>query len=78
MCLSVPGKIISIDDGGEFARIAQVDFGGIVKEVNISFTPEAKIDDYILVHVGVALSIVNEDEANKIFEYLEQVSNEIS
>lgn len=74
MCLAVPGKLISIDAFDETFRTGRVNFGGIVKDVNLAYVPEAKIGDYVLVHVGFALSIVDEDEANKVFSYLEQMN----
>jgi hydrogenase expression/formation protein HypC len=70
MCLAIPGKIVSIE-GIDQLRSARVNFGGIVKEVSLVYVPEAKIDDYVLVHVGFALSTVDEEEANRVFEYLE-------
>ncbi|MDX1942021.1 MAG: HypC/HybG/HupF family hydrogenase formation chaperone [Saprospiraceae bacterium] len=74
MCLAIPGKIQSIaaqlDDT---FRVAKVSFGGIVKDVNLAMVPEAKIGDYVLVHVGVAISLVDEDEAQRTFSYLLQV-----
>jgi hydrogenase expression/formation protein HypC len=74
MCLAVPGKILSIDDSkGELVRTGKVSFGGIVKEVNLAYTPEAKIDDYVIVHVGFALNTIDETEAMKVFEYLKQI-----
>lgn len=73
MCLAVPGKLISIDDSPELMRMGKVNFGGILKEVNLAYTPEAKLGDYVLVHVGFALSIVDESEANQVFEYLRQM-----
>ncbi|MBK9152039.1 MAG: HypC/HybG/HupF family hydrogenase formation chaperone [Saprospiraceae bacterium] len=74
MCLAIPGKIISIDgEADPVFRTAKVSFGGIVKNVNLSMMPEAKEGDYVLVHVGVAIGIVDEDEAHKIFSYLEQI-----
>ncbi|MEO8512449.1 MAG: HypC/HybG/HupF family hydrogenase formation chaperone [Ignavibacteria bacterium] len=74
MCLAVPGKIMSIDDsGGELMKIGKVSFGGIVKEVNLAYTPEAKIGDYVIVHVGFALNKVDEAEAAKVFEYLKEI-----
>jgi hydrogenase expression/formation protein HypC len=74
MCLAIPGKLISIDAKcDETFLIGKVSFGGIIKEVNLSLIPEAKVDDYVLVHVGVAISIVDEDEAVKTFEYLKQL-----
>ncbi|MEP7287830.1 MAG: HypC/HybG/HupF family hydrogenase formation chaperone [Chloroflexota bacterium] len=73
MCLAVPGKLISVDDGGILTRTGKVNFGGILKEVNLAYVPEAKLGDYVLVHVGFALSIVDEVEANQVFKYLAQM-----
>lgn len=74
MCLAVPGKITQITGQlDETFRVGKVSFGGIVKEVNLSMLPEAKAGDYVLVHVGVAISIVDEAEARKTFEYLRQI-----
>lgn len=72
MCLAVPGKILSIQ-GEDFARMARVNFGGIVKEVSLAYVPEAKVDDYAIVHVGFAISIVDEAEALRTLEYLKQM-----
>ena len=70
MCLAIPGKILSIDSSGsDLMRSAEVSFGGIRKKINITMVPDVKIDDYVLVHVGVALSIVNEEEARKTLNY---------
>ena len=74
MCLAIPGKIKSIEmkyDGK--VRMAKVAFGGIVKEASLEMLPQAKEGDYVLVHVGVAISIVNEEEAKKTFRYLEEM-----
>lgn len=75
MCLAVPGKIVSINDsiGDELMRTGRVNFGGIIKEVNLAYTPEAKVDDYVIVHVGFALNTVDESEAMKVFEYLKEI-----
>ena len=71
MCLSIPGKLVSITTGvDETFKKGKVSFEGIIREVNLSMVPEAKIDDYVLVHVGVAISVVDEEEAKKTFEYL--------
>ena len=51
-------------------RMAMASFGGIIKEVSLEMVPEAEVNDYVLVHVGVAISIVNESEANKVYDYL--------
>jgi len=74
MCLAVPGRIVSVlDEEGAELRRATVDFGGIRKEVSLAFTPEAALGDYVLVHVGFALSVVDEAEAQKIFETLREM-----
>lgn len=64
MCLAIPGKIESIS-GRDLKRIATVQFGPIRKEINLSFLPEAKIGNYILVHAGVAISIIDEKQAQE-------------
>jgi hydrogenase expression/formation protein HypC len=73
MCLAVPGKLISVDEGPALTRSGKVDFGGILKEVSLAYLPEAKLGDYVLVHVGFALSVVDEAEANQVFEYLRKM-----
>ena len=70
MCLAVPGKIASIDAADATFRTGRVNFGGIVKSVNLAYVPEAKIGDYVVVHVGFALSVVDEEEARQVFTYL--------
>ncbi|NPA44472.1 MAG: HypC/HybG/HupF family hydrogenase formation chaperone [Chlorobi bacterium] len=65
MCLAVPGKIISINSENPNLITAKVSFGGAIKEINIQWLPEAKVGDYILAHVGTALSIINEKEAKE-------------
>lgn len=74
MCLAIPGKIKSIElqyDGK--VRIAKINFGGITKEASLEMLPDANIGDYVLVHVGVAISKVNEEEAQKTFSYLREI-----
>jgi len=82
MCLAIPGKIVSITNTSEdkIFRNGKVSFGGIIKEINLSMVPEANIGDYVLVHVGVAISTINEEEAQKTFEYLHQMgeTNELN
>ncbi len=74
MCLAVPGKIVGIlDDPDPALRRGKVDFAGVKKEVSLAFTPEARPGDYVLVHVGFALSVVDEAEAQKIFEHLREM-----
>ena len=72
MCLAVPGKILSIA-GEDFARTARVSFGGIIKEVSLAYVPEARVGDYAIVHVGFAISLLDEEEALRTFEYLKQM-----
>lgn len=74
MCLAIPGKIISVENSNSpYMRTGRVSFGGIIKEVNLSYTPEADLDDYVIVHVGFALKKLDEKEANKVFEYLKEI-----
>ncbi len=73
MCLAVPGKVVSIIGDDPILRSGMVDFGGIRKEVNLSFVPEADIGDYVLVHVGFALNTIEEEEANRVFQYLDEI-----
>ncbi len=74
MCLAVPGKLVEIIDGGDVAfRVGKVDFGGIRKEVSLAYVPEAEIGKYVLVHVGFAISVIDEEEAQRVFKYLEEL-----
>lgn len=69
MCLAIPGRIVSIEPAA-LGRVARVSFGGIVKEASLAMLPEAEVGQYVLVHVGVALSVVDEAEAEQVFRYL--------
>jgi hydrogenase expression/formation protein HypC len=73
MCLAVPGKILNIDDESASLRCGRVDFGGVVKQVNLAYVPEASIGDYVLVHVGFAINKIDESEALQVFEYLREI-----
>jgi hydrogenase expression/formation protein HypC len=72
MCLAVPGKILAVAGEQEF-RTGQVSFGGVVKQVSLAYVPEAQVGDYVIVHVGFAISVVDEQEAQHTFEYLRQM-----
>ena len=75
MCLAIPGRIKSIEEYKEgYMRIGKVELGGIVKEINLQLVPDAKENDYVLVHVGVAISIVDEEEAKSSLEFLKQMN----
>lgn len=78
MCLAVPGKIISIDESSQ-PKMGKVNFGGVLKDVCLEFVPDARVNDYAIVHVGFALSVVDEKEAEetiKIFEEMDRLSRE--
>ncbi len=74
MCLAVPGKILSISGDDDLMRSGRVSFGGVVKEVSLAYVPEAQVGDYAIVHVGFALSILDEAEAEQTLRDLAQMS----
>ena len=73
MCLAIPGKVEAIVEKTPLDRTATVRFGGITKTVNVAFVPEARVGDYVLVHVGVAISTIDAMEAEQVFRYLEEI-----
>ncbi|MDH3321496.1 MAG: HypC/HybG/HupF family hydrogenase formation chaperone [Flavobacteriaceae bacterium] len=74
MCLSIPGKLIAITAQlDETFRVGNVSFDGVIKEVNLALVPEAEIGNYVMVHVGAAISVVDEEEAIKTFDLLKQL-----
>jgi hydrogenase expression/formation protein HypC len=73
MCLAVPGRLLSVTGEDPLTRVGRVDFGGIVKEINLAFVPEARANDYVLVHVGFALTVIDESEAMQVFEHLREM-----
>lgn len=72
MCLAVPGKILSFDDSGAL-KMARVDFGGVRKDICLEWLPEAKIGDYVLAHVGTALSLIDEESAKASLDAFEEI-----
>ena len=72
MCLAIPGKILSAEDLG-VARTGRVQFGGIVRQVRLDFVPEAAPGDYVIVHVGFAISKVDEAEAQRSYQLLAEM-----
>ncbi|PCH51847.1 MAG: HypC/HybG/HupF family hydrogenase formation chaperone [Flavobacteriaceae bacterium] len=75
MCLSIPGKLIEITSQlDETFRVGKISFDSIIKEVSLTLVPEAKIGDYVLVHVGAAISVIDEEEAKKTFDILKQLN----
>ena len=73
MCLAIPGRVLSMTEGDPLMRTGQVDFGGIVKTINLAYAPEARIGDYVLVHVGFAITVIDEEEAGRVFEHLREI-----
>ena len=73
MCLAIPGKLIEISTDTNGVRMGKANFGGIVKQVCLEYTPEVGMGDYVLVHVGFALSKVDEEEAARTYKALEQM-----
>ncbi len=72
MCLAVPGRVVETYREHD-VLMGKVDFGGVSKRVCLEHTPEAEPDDYVLVHVGFALSRIDEDEARRVFDFLKQM-----
>ncbi|MDI9338302.1 MAG: HypC/HybG/HupF family hydrogenase formation chaperone [Alphaproteobacteria bacterium] len=73
MCLAIPGKVMSIEnryDGK--VKFAKVSFDGLIKEASLELLPDVQINDYVLIHVGVAISKIDEQEAEKVFQYLRE------
>ncbi len=73
MCLAVPGEIVSITGKDLLLRTGKVSFGGVIKEVSLAYVPEAKVGDYVIVHVGFALSILDREEAEGTLNYIQQM-----
>lgn len=73
MCLAIPGKILNIYGEEPLTRSGKVSFGGTIIEVNLACVPEAKVDDYVLVHVGVAISVIDPREAEQVFQTLKEL-----
>ena len=73
MCLAIPGKLIEISKDAQGVKMGKANFGGIVKQVCLEYTPEVEIGDYVLVHVGFALSKVDEEQAAQTYKALEQL-----
>lgn len=74
MCLGVPGKILSIYQSGEL-KMGKIDFGGVVREACLAYVPEAQVGDYTLIHVGFALNLISEEEAQETLNLLREISD---
>lgn len=75
MCLGVPGQVIKMQGDDPLTRMGTVKFGGITKEVNLAYVPEVKEGDYVIVHVGFAISVLDESAANRIFDTLKEIDS---
>jgi hydrogenase expression/formation protein HypC len=73
MCLAVPGRLLDAAGDDPLTRVGRVDFGGVVKEINLAFAPEARVGDHLLVHVGFAIAVIDEAEAERLFLHLEEI-----
>ena len=74
MCLAVPGQILEIAGDDLIFKTGRVSFGGVIREVNLAYTPEASVGDYVLVHAGFAIGTVDEREAQRVFGYLKEMN----
>ncbi|NLS90783.1 MAG: HypC/HybG/HupF family hydrogenase formation chaperone [Planctomycetaceae bacterium] len=72
MCLGIPGRVLEVYEQDSLP-MGKVDFNGIVKEACLAYTPEAEVGDYVLIHVGFAISRIDEQEAAEIFQYLDEI-----
>ena len=75
MCLAVPGKVLDVQGDDPLIRTARVSFAGVIKQISLACAPEAKVGDYVLVHVGVAISIVDQAEAEQTYAWLKQMGD---
>lgn len=73
MCLGIPGKITEIYESNDM-KMGKVDFGGVIREICLDFVPDAKIGEYTVIHVGFAISLLSEEEANKTLEMLREIA----
>jgi hydrogenase expression/formation protein HypC len=75
MCLAIPGRVLSIDGDDPMERCARVDFGGVRRDVQLAFLPETEPGDWVLVHVGFAISRIDPDEADRVLTLLESLGD---
>ena len=72
MCLAIPGKVVETFSANSML-MARVQFGGVVREACLEYVPETQVGEYVLVHVGFAISVIDEEEAKRVFQYLEEM-----
>lgn len=75
MCLAVPGRVLAVSGDEPLTRVGRVDFGGIVKEIALAFVPEVDVDAYVLVHAGFAITVIDQEEADRVFQHLREIGD---
>ena len=75
MCLAIPGELVEITGGDDLMRLGRVSFGGVLKEVSLAYTPEAKLGNYVLVHVGFAIQTINQEEAQRTLDLIRELQD---
>jgi hydrogenase expression/formation protein HypC len=73
MCLAIPGRILEITGEDDLSRAGRIDFGGIIREASLATVPEARVGDFVIVHAGVALNVLDEEEARLVIETLREM-----
>jgi hydrogenase expression/formation protein HypC len=73
MCLAIPGRILEITGEDDLSRAGRIDFGGIIRVASLATVPEARVGDFVIVHAGVALNVLDEEEARLVFETLREM-----
>jgi hydrogenase expression/formation protein HypC len=73
MCLGIPGEILSTEEGAQGLRQARVRFGSVIREVNLNLVPEAQVGEYVIVHAGFAISVIDAEEAESVFRLLQEM-----
>jgi len=73
MCLGIPGEVLSIEEDAQGLRQARVRFGGVVREANLNLVPEARVGEYVIVHAGFAISVIDAEEAQSVFRLLQEM-----
>ncbi len=73
MCLGIPGRVLAVTEQADAMLMGKVEFGGITKDICLAYVPDVAVGDFVLVHVGFAISKIDEQEAQEIFSYIEQI-----
>jgi hydrogenase expression/formation protein HypC len=73
MCLGIPGEILSIEEAAQGLRQAKVSFGGVIREVNLNLLPQAQVGEYVIVHAGFGISVIDAEEAQSVFQLIQEM-----